>query len=105
MAKGLPHALPPDAETRKNYFYHDKSIFSTNEGQTWMWTAEDAPIILPKAALWSVILLTHTLAFCNLLTQNMPSLARATDTEFPNTARVLLEYGMDKEGYWTSEKL
>ena len=66
---------------------------------------EDAPIILPKAALWSVILSTHTLAFCNLLTQNMTSLARATDTKFPNTARVLLEYGMDKEGYWTSEKL
>ena len=31
-------------------------------------------------------------AFCNLLTQNMTLLARATDIEFPNTARVLLEY-------------
>ena len=31
-------------------------------------------------------------------------LAKTTDPDFPKTARVLLEYGADKEGYWTSEK-
>ena len=28
----------------------------------------------------------------------------STKLHFPKTARVLLEYGADKEGYWTSEK-
>ena len=41
---------PPDAKTRKKLIliYHDESIFNTNEGQTWMWAGEDAPIIQPK---------------------------------------------------------
>ena len=28
--------------------YYDKSIFNTNEGQTWMWGEEERPAILPK---------------------------------------------------------
>ena len=41
---------PPDTETRKKLvlIYHDESIFNTNEGQTWMWATEDAPILQPK---------------------------------------------------------
>ena len=71
----LPH-LHQMPRQEKNLFliYHDESIFNTNEGQTWMWAGEDAPIIQPKTkalASWSVILLTHTPAFCNLLTVNM----------------------------------
>lgn len=32
------------------------------------------------------------------------ALAKAGDVQFPKTARVLLKYGADREGYWTSEK-
>jgi len=41
---------PPDAEMRKKLMllYHNESIFTTNEGQTWMWTTEDAPTLQPK---------------------------------------------------------
>ena len=38
---------PPDAE-KLVLLYHDKSIFNMNEGQTWMWAMEDAPILQPK---------------------------------------------------------
>lgn len=41
---------PPDAETRKQLLpvFHDKSIFSINEGQTWAWATGDEPVIQPK---------------------------------------------------------
>ena len=32
------------------------------------------------------------------------ALACAVDAKFPKSARVLLEYGADKQGYWTGEK-
>ena len=28
--------------------YHDKSIYNTNEGQSWMWAEDDHPALLPK---------------------------------------------------------
>ena len=38
------------------------------------------------------------------LTDQEYAIATATDPEFPKAARALMEYGADKEGYWTGEK-
>ena len=38
------------------------------------------------------------------LTPAEAELAKANDPSFPTTARVFLEYGANKEGYWTSER-
>ena len=38
------------------------------------------------------------------LTDEEHRLACVSDADFPKTARVLFEYGAEKEGYWTSEK-
>ena len=99
---------PPDAETRKKLIliYHDESIFNTNEGQTWMWAGEDAPIIQPKTKGSGIMVSDFVDAHSGFLelTDSEHDHAKATDPDFPKTARALLEYGADKEGYWTSEK-
>ena len=99
---------PPDAETRKKLIliYHDESIFNTNEGQTWMWAGKDAPIIQPKTKGSGIMVSDFVDAHSSFLqlTDSEHDLAKATDPNFPRTAKVLLEYGADKEGYWTSEK-
>ena len=99
---------PPDAESRKTLvlIYHDESIFNTNEGQVWMWATEDAPILQPKTKgsgiMVSDFIEQHS-GFLRL-TDSELDVARERDPEFLKSARVLLEYGADKEGYWTSEK-
>ena len=86
--------------------YHDKSIFNTNEGQSWMWAGEDVPIIQPKTKGSGIMVSDFIDAHSGflLLTETEHDLTKAANPNFPKTARVLLEYGADKEGYWTSEK-
>ena len=71
-----------------------------------MWAGEDAPIIQPKTKgsgiMVSDFVDTHS-GFLQL-TDSEHDHTKATDPDFPKTARVLLEYGADKEGYRTSEK-
>ena len=99
---------PPDAEMRKKLvlIYHDESIFNTNEGQVWMWAGEDAPIIQPKTKGSGIMVSDFVDVHSGFLqlSDTEHDLAKTTDPDFPKTARVLLEYGADKEGYWTSEK-
>ena len=99
---------PPDAEMRKKLvlIYHDESIFNTNEGQVWMWAGEDAPIIQPKTKGSGIMVSDFVDVHSGFLklSDTEHDLAKTTDPDFPKTARVLLEYGVDKEGYWTSEK-
>ena len=71
-----------------------------------MWASEDVPIIQPKTKGSGIMVSDFVNAHSGFLqlTDSEHALAKATDPDFPNTARVLLEYGADKEGYWTSEK-
>ena len=71
-----------------------------------MWAGEDTPIIQPKTK-WSGIMVSDFVDAHSgflLLTETEHDLAKAANPNFPKTARVLLEYGADKEGYWRSEK-
>ena len=95
---------PPDAETRQNQFlytYHDESIFNTNEGRTWMWEGKDAPIIQPKTKGTGIMVSDFVDVQSGFLqlTDSKHALVKATDPDFPKTARMLLEYGADKVGY------
>ena len=85
---------PPDAEFRGKkltLIYHDESIFSTNEGQP-----------KTKGIMISDYVDQHS-GFLQL-TPAEAELAKANGPSFPTTARVFLEYGANKEGYWTSER-
>ena len=99
---------PPDAEFRKTLvcIYHDESIFSINEGQVWMWASDDTPVLQPKTKGYGIMVsdfIDQHSGFLRL-TDEEHALATAANPDFPKTARTLLEYGADKEGYWTGDK-
>ena len=98
-----------DAEGKKNLImiFHDESIFSVNERQSWIWGTGDHPYIQPKtkgAGIMVSDFITRQTEFLRL-SDHDHAIAKARRPDFPRTARVLLEYGGDKEGYWTGEKL
>ena len=99
---------PPDAETRKKpvLLYHGESIINMNEGQTWIWATEDAPILQLKTKGSGIMVSDFVDQHSSFLrlTDSEHALAKATDKDFPKTVRVLLEYGADREGYWMSQK-
>ena len=98
----------PDAETRKKIvvIFHDESIFHINEGQTWAWGTEDRPYIQPKTKGAGVMVsdfIEQHGGYLRLSDQEH-DLAKMNDSNFPKTSRVFMEYGGQREGYWTSEK-
>lgn len=99
-------ATPPtDAETRRKLvlIYHDESIFSTNEGQQWAWATGEEAIIQPKtkgAGIMVSDFIEQHSGYLRLSTEE----AKGVNPTFPTTARVLLEYGAEKEGYWNSKR-
>ena len=99
---------PPDAESRKTLvlIYHDESIFNTNEGQQWMWASEDMAVIRPKSKGSGIMVSDFIDQHSGYLrlTDEEHELATSTDPTFPKEARALLEYGAEREGYWTNEK-
>ena len=100
--------LPADAENRKKLvlIYHDESIFNINEGQPWMWATEDTPIIQPKTKGSGVMVsdfVEQHRGFLQLSDEEHANIS-AEEPEFPKSARVLFEYGAEKEGYWTGDK-
>ena len=99
---------PPDVETRKKLvlLYHDESIFNVNEGQTWMWATEDTPVIQPKTKGAGVMVsdfIDQHQGFLQVSDDKHAALT-ANVPDFPKTARVIFQYGAEKEGYWTGEK-
>ena len=94
---------PPNAESLKRLvlIYHDESIFNTNEGQKWAWATGEEPIIQPKTKGAGIMISDFIESHDGFL--RLPDVTAAPDG-VPKTARVLLEYGAEKEGYWNSER-
>lgn len=84
--------------------YHDESIFSTNEGQQWMWGEEERPAILPKMKGSGIMVLDfvkeHGGYLC--LTDEEHVCLKEMKPQCPQAVRQTLEHGTEKEGYWTS---
>ena len=86
--------------------FHDESIFNTNEGQTWMWGESERPAILPKTK-GSGIMVSDFVEEHGGYLKLLPDEVDEAKSQYPNIkpdARSLLEYGAEKEGYWTSER-
>ena len=93
--------MPEDDETKKNLvlIFHDESIFTTHEGQTWVWGTGDQPYIQPKtkgAGIMVSDFITQQTGLLQLDDQQH-EMAKQIRHAFPQTGRVLLEYGGDKE--------
>ena len=86
--------------------YHDESIFNTNEGQTWMWGEDDRPAILPKTK-GSGIMVSDFVeehgGYLKLTQEEFDSVKLRNPNIVP-AARRLLEYGAEREGYWTGDR-
>ena len=85
--------------------YYDESIFNTNEGQTWMW-GEEEPAILPKTKGSGIMVSDFVEEHGGFLRLSDKEFLHAKE-RYPSIvpeARRLLEYGADKEGYWTGER-
>ena len=86
--------------------YHDESIFNTNEGQTWMWGEEERPAILPKTKGSGIMVSDFVEEYGGYLRLADAEIQQAK-VHYPNInpeSRQLLEYGADKEGYWTGDR-
>ena len=103
-----PRIRQEDDDEKKELvvIYHDESIFNTNEGQTWMWGEEDRPAILPKTK-GSGIMVSDFVeehgGFLKLTDEEFER-AKTTNPAIVQNARQLLEYGAEKEGYWTGDR-
>ena len=102
-------AIPPaDTETRKKLvmIYQDESIFNVNDGQTWIWGTGDHPYIQPKSKGAGIMVSDYIDQHNGFLqlSDTEYQLASVSSPNFPKTARAILEYGANKDGYWTSEK-
>ena len=78
-------------------------VFLTNEGQGWIWGTGDQPCIQHKTKGAGIMV-------SDFITQQEGYLALSSEecelaTHAPRTSRVFLEYGCDKEGYWTEKSL
>ena len=71
-----------------------------------MWGEDDCPAILPKTK-GSGIMVSDFVEYHNgflSLTTEEHSVAKVSLPSTPKSARVLFEYGADKEGYWTGDR-
>ena len=109
-AASLPTDLecPSDDQVSKTVvIFHDESTFQSNDDQKTSWGSKDMQILKPKSKgsgiMVSDFIEEHN-GYLRLTAEefeeakgNYPSLTR-------HQARAYLEYGENKEGYWTSEK-
>ena len=86
--------------------HHDEFIFCTNEAQTWMWGEADKPAILPKTKGSGIMVSDFVEEHEGFLKMDENELeeVRSNEPDFPAEARELLEYGAEREGYWTGDK-
>ena len=106
-------ALPSDIETpcpelieKTVILFHDETTFSANDDQPTLWAEKGTTVIRPKSK-GSGIMLSHficeRIGFLSLSDEEF-EMAKLLDESAKKNARRLLEYGGNKEGYWTSDK-
>ena len=71
-----------------------------------MWGTGDEPCLQPKTKGSGIMVSDYVDQHSGFLklSDEEHALACARDAKFPKSARVLLEYGAEKQGYWTGEK-
>ena len=86
--------------------YHDESILNTNEGQQWMWGEEERPAILPKTKGSGIMVSDFVEEHGGYLhvKEEEHVLLQETKPECPQAAQMTLEYGAEREGYWTGDR-
>ena len=86
--------------------FHDESIFHANDDETVQWGTEDQRFVRPKskgAGLMVSDFIEETGGYLGLTDQEYQE-AKQQRPGIQKSARVIIEYGENKEGYFTSER-
>lgn len=108
-ARCFPSQVPlASLETREKavVFFHDESIYHVNEGQQTVWGKEGEHVLRPKSKGAGIMVSDFISEKCGYLALTSEELIRArrTNPSMKQAARLFLEYGESKEGYFTSNK-
>ena len=109
-AQFLPNNLEcPSSQQleRTVVFFHDESIFTANEDQKLQWGSADMHVIRPKGKAAGIMVSDFIDEYNGYLRLTDDELERGKvkyGGNFQKEARLLLEYGESKEGYFTSDK-
>ena len=96
----------PDIIDKTIVIFHDESTFHANEYQATFWGEKGTTVMRPKSR-GSGIMVSDFIEENNgylALTQAEYDEAKKSDSSAKMYARQLLEFGENKEGYWTSDK-
>ena len=106
-------SLPTDLETPSEeqvaktiVIFHDESTFQANDDQMKFWGAKDMTFLRPKSK-GAGIMVSDFIEEQNgylRLDDSEYEQAKQSHPHIKRQARMFLEYGENKEGYWTSEK-
>ena len=86
--------------------FHDESTFQSNEDQRWMWCQPDQTAIKPKSRGSGKMVSDFIDEYSGYL-RLRPSEVKAAgviNPEITNEARQIIEYGENRDGYWTGDK-
>ena len=108
-----PNSLPMDIDppsrerrTKTVVFFHDESTFMSNEDQPTQWGLKGEKMLKPKSKGSGIMVSDFVDEYNGFLALSDEECETAT-TKHPNIrkyAREFLEYGENKEGYWTRDK-
>lgn len=107
-------SLPNDLECPSSHqlertvvFFHDESIFTANEDQKLQWGSTDMHVIFPKSKGAGIMVsdfIDELNGYLRLTDDELEHAKVKYGANFQKEAHMLLEYGENKEGYWTSNK-
>ena len=106
-------ALPADLESptdegiaKSVVIFHDESTFQANDDDPWLWGVKGESVIRPKSR-GAGIMVSDFIDEHNgylRLTEEEYSEAVENHPQLRRQAREFLEYGKERDGYWTAEK-
>ena len=98
--------IPPILESNEREIIlitHDECIFYSNDGKRGVWTKSGELPLRKKRNGHSIMVSEFLTEECGRLKLN--SQQRQENPSIPEEARVYLQPGKDRDGYWTSENL
>ena len=86
--------------------FHDESTFQSNEDQRYMWCQPDQTAIKPKSRGSGRMVNDFIDEYSGYLRLSPSEVeaARVINSEITNEARQIIEYGENRDGYWTGDK-
>lgn len=108
-ARALPEDVEPPILERRDktvVFFHDETTFQSNEDQTLQWGTKGTKMMKPKSRGAGIMLsdfIDERNGFLSLTDEEYERSKQANPSA-RKYARQFLEYGENKEGYWTRDK-